>query len=190
MSSANELTLLLQAARSGDSEAYNQIFQQVYGQLRQIAHRIRWEQGNQETLNTTALVHEVYLKISGSAGIDWEGRSHFMGVAARAMRHLLINYARNKIARKRGGKDKPLSIESAGAELPALTGGQEESLLDLHQALETLSQYDPRQAELIECRFFGGMTIEDTAQFMGLSVATVKREWVLAKAWLHRQLNQ
>ena len=160
----------------------------MYGQLRQVAHRLRWEQGQLETLNTTALVHEAYLKLASGAELDYESRAHFMGVAAKAMRYLLINYARHKNAQKRGGKATPLPLEAVREEWE-LSDHQEDSLLDLDRALEALSTYDPRQAQVIECRFFGGMTIEDTAQHLNLSPATVKREWTLARAWLHRQLD-
>ncbi|MEZ4774939.1 MAG: ECF-type sigma factor [Bacteroidia bacterium] len=189
MSATNDLTLLLQAARHGNAQAYDQVFSLVYSQLRQLAHRLRWEQGQQETLNTTALVHEAYLRLAAGTTLEWESRAHFMGVAAKAMRFLLINYARHKQAQKRGGKNAPMPIEEVHDNLQ-LSGHQEESLIDLNQALDTLSEYDSRQAQIIECRFFGGMTIEDTAMHLSLSPATVKREWTMAKAWLHRQLNQ
>lgn len=187
------VTRLLVRAREGDREAFDDLFPLVYEELRQLARvqRSRWE-GN-ETLNATALVHEAYVRLVDQAAPEYRDRAHFLAVASRAMRHILIDYARGRSARKRGGHVRRLSleeIESAieGAEDPGDV--RDEALLALERSLERLERESARQSRIVECRFFGGLTIPDTAEALGISPATVKRGWAAAQAWLYRDLRR
>ena len=180
---AQDITKLLEAAGRGDGRAADELFEVVYQQLRQIAmsHRRRWV--GDHTLNTTALIHEAFLKLNGKN--DWSSRTHFFAVAARAMRHILVNYAEKKRAGKRGGGAQAIPLE----EVLVPTEDAVEEALMMHQALERMESDKPRWCSIVECRFFAGMTIEETAQALGVSTATVTREWRLASAWLNRELN-
>lgn len=184
---------LLARARRGDHEAFDDLLPLVYDELRQLAQlqRRRWE-GN-ETLNATALVHEAYLRLVDQTAPEYRNRAHFLAVASRAMRHILIDYARRRAAQKRGGHLRRLSLEQIEsalkrAEDPA--DARDEALLALEKSLERLEQEDARQSRIVECRFFGGMTIPDTAEALGISPATVKRGWAAAQAWLYRDLRR
>lgn len=185
MTEQKAITVMLEAAKAGDPHAAEELFDAVYGELRTIAksHRRRW-QGN-ETLNTTALIHEAFIKLAGQEGQDWQNRTHFYATAAKAMRHILVNYAERQKAAKRGGGAAELPLDGI---LVASEGVAEEALA-LHQALESLEQEKPRLCQIVECRFFGGMSIEETAEALSISPATVKREWNLASAWLYRTLH-
>ena len=180
---AKEITLLLQAASQGDSVAADRLFQVVYAELRRIArsHRRRWV-GN-DTLNTTALIHEAFVKLDGRD--DWASRTHFYATAAKAMRHILVNYAQRKKAGKRGRGAADVSLDS----VMIATEGAAEEVLDLHRALELLAEDRPRWCRIVECRFFGGMSIDETAQALDVSPATVSRDWKLASAWLYQTLH-
>ncbi|SDJ88414.1 RNA polymerase sigma factor, TIGR02999 family [Catalinimonas alkaloidigena] len=183
-----QITQLLQRGSDGDTSAYNQLYTFVYQELRQVARRIRRQVGvgTDQTLQTTALVHEVYLRLIDQESVSWECRNQFFGMAARAMRFVLIDYLRHKQAAKRGGKQGPISLHEWELDIPDQTATY---LTDLHDALEKLEQIDARSARIVECRFFGGMTIEETASGMGLSPATVKRNWNLTRAWLYQQMK-
>jgi RNA polymerase sigma factor (TIGR02999 family) len=178
-----EITTRLQAAGRGDARALDDLFQVVYGELRSIAraHRRRWV--GDHTLNTTALIHEAYLKLAGRDA--WEGRAHFYATAAKAMRQILVNYAERRRAAKRGGGAEELPLDG----IVVATDDAAEDALALHEALQRLEAEKPRWCRVIECRFFGGMTIEETAEALGVSPATVKREWRLAGAWLYAALH-
>ncbi|MFC1791348.1 sigma-70 family RNA polymerase sigma factor [Gemmatimonadota bacterium] len=180
-----EVTALLQRSSSGDPEAVNSLFQLLYAELHHQAQgqRSRWE-GN-HTLNTTALVHEAYVKLIDQGQTSWNDRAHFMAVATRAMRHILINYAELRRAAKRGGGREPESVENANP----LSEEAADEVLALHDALERLEAVHERQARVVEARFFGGFSIEETGSLLGISPATVKRDWVLAAAWLHREVQ-
>ncbi|MEL6616194.1 MAG: ECF-type sigma factor [Bacteroidota bacterium] len=186
---AGDVTRLLDALRRGeaDSEA---LFRRLYDELRTLAHhhRARWR-GN-ETLNTTALVHEAYFKLIGSVD-DFENRSHVLGVASRAMRQVLVTYAEAQRAQKRGGGVPNLSLDEAvaGNASGLLTDEQADTIAALDEALDRLARADERAARVVECRFFGGMTVEETAEALGLSVATVGRSWRAARAWLYGELK-
>jgi RNA polymerase sigma factor (TIGR02999 family) len=176
---------------SGDRDAVDQLFAILYDELKELAarQRRRW-QGNY-TLNTTALVHEAYVKLVGQSRIEVEGRAHFGALAARAMRHILCDYARDQLTRKRGGRLESLPLEELIA-LPAGTGftpAQSHTLMALDTALAQLEQGYPRQGKVVECRFFGGLTVEETAAALDISPRTVKRDWALAQAWLHREMG-
>jgi RNA polymerase sigma factor (TIGR02999 family) len=180
---------LLGDLREGRREALEQLFPLVYEELHELAHRQRraW-QGN-ETLNTTALVHEAYLKLVDQRRASFETEAHFLAAASRAIRHVLINYARDRRARKRGGGWQRISLsgeEIGGAEEPAQW---EDRVVALDQALDHLAERSDRQARIVECRFFGGMTIEQTAEALGVSTPTVTRGWAMAQAWLRTTLG-
>ena len=184
---------LLEQLRAGDTEAFHELFPLVYGELHHLAGSQRRHWAGDETLNTTALVHEAYLRLVDQTSPHWVNRPHFMAVAATAMRQILLDYAKRKHAAKRdGGRQRvPLhEIEEALGRDPNAPEGRTEALLALEDALAKLEQHNPRQSKIVECRFFGGMTIADTAEALGLSPATVKRAWITAQAWLYRELKQ
>src|SRR5262245_18653960 len=178
------LSQLLRRAGS-DREAFDEIFPLVYDVLRRIAHRKLRNERAGHTLSTTGLVHEAYLKLVRFDRIEWEGRAHFLAVAAQAMRNILVTYALKRKAGKRGGGQEagPLTEELAIAETPT------RDLLALHRALERLEAIDSRQGRVVECRFFAGMSVEETAEALRISPASVKRDWALARAWLNRELG-
>jgi RNA polymerase sigma factor (TIGR02999 family) len=179
--------------QAGDDEAYDSLVEQVYAEMRQQARaqRRRWK-GN-PSLQTTALANEAYLKLVAQDARSWASRSHFFAVAAQAMRHILINEARRKRAKKRGGTARTLSLEALreafGREV-ARAEERSEILLVLDEALERFQDVHPRAARCVECRFFSGMTIGETAEALGVSEATVSRDWSLAQAWLYREMKR
>lgn len=188
-----DVTQLLVASRNGEQPAHDALFERVYTELRQRAkwERRRWR--GTPTLNTTALVNEAYLKLVNQEHQSWDNRSHFFAVAAKAMRHILINYARHKSAQKRGGDAPKLSLEqlreSLGREV-AMTEERAEALVVLDEALEHLEEEHARASRVVECRFFGGMTIGETAEVLDISTATVSRDWNVAQAWLYRMMKR
>ncbi len=184
--SSSDVTLLLNRLSDGNREALDELLPIVYDELRRRAHlQLRGNQPN-TLLNTTALVHEAYFKLVDHHEVDWKDRSHFFAVAARAMRQIIVDYARRKNAQKRGGgrPDLPLDEERLR---PAK---QARDLVALDEALSRLEQIDERQSKTVECRFFGGLTIEETADVLGISATTVKRDWRTAKAWLYREIKR
>lgn len=186
-SADGEVTHLLNAIGRGDEpgvEANNELFARVYEALHRIAcqQRARWN-GN-ETLNATALVHEAYMKLVGNGGA-YENRSHFLAVASRAMRHLLISYAQRQRSQKRGNGAADLPLDEALL-IPAQRG---EELLALDEALDRLKDADPRAAQVVECRVFGGLSAEETADALGVTRRTVTRDWTAARAWLYGELS-
>lgn len=191
--SRDELTRLLEALQRGDGAALDALFPLVYEELRAVAHaqRRRW-QGDQ-TLDTTALVHEAYLKLVDQRRVSWESRAHFLAAAAKAMRHILTNYARDRRAQKRGGDQPKLSLEELGEQLPGaveVSDDNPELLIALDAALRSLEQVNERQSRIVECRFFGGLTIEETAAALGISTASVSRGWALAQVRLFRDVQR
>lgn len=184
MAFEGDITALCDAYSNGEQAAGRELFQLIYDELRIIAraHRRRW-QGN-DTLNTTALIHEAYLKLVGPAAPSWQSRGHFFATAAKAMRHVLVNYAEMSNAAKRGGSEQNLSLPD---DLPA-PGTTLLELLELHQALESLEKVHPRRCRIVECRIFGGMTNQHIANVMNVSEPTVKRQWALARAELYQYL--
>ncbi len=183
-----EINSLLLKANSGDLDAYNKIFPLVYNELRQIAHRIRFQFFGLDTLNTTAIVHEAYLKLIHSEA-DWRNKAHFSSVAAKAMRQLLLNAARSKKAEKRGGTYIKVSIDEWEDQI-SLSEECCNEILHLEDALGLLGQKNQEQMRLVECRFFANMSIEETAEALNLSTSTVKRHWNVAKSWLYSQIQQ
>ena len=183
---------LLDEVRQGDPSALGRLFALVYDKLREIARIQRHRQPSTETLTTTALVHEAFIKLFGSASRDFNDRAHFMAVAATAMRQILIGHARRKAAAKRGAGLTPASFEEVERALDSEAGfvaPTADALLALDRALERLHEHSQRQSRIVECRFFGGMSIEETAVALGISPATVKRDWSMAQAWLHREIQ-
>jgi RNA polymerase sigma-70 factor, ECF subfamily len=177
-----ELTPALQA---GGRPALDQLLPVIYEELKAVAHRQLSRERPDHTLNTTGLVHEAYLKLSAS-GLPAVDRAHFFAIAARAMRHILIDYANQRSALKRGGNAMRVPLD----DVPLLAEQQSRDLLDLEDALRRLETRDARQVRIVECRFFGGMSIDETAQALAISPATVKRDWTTARAWLNRELTQ
>ena len=186
------VTQLLTNLRSGDAAAVDELFGVLYDELRVIAHRQRRRWQGDDTLQTTALVHEAFLKLVDQDRIAAESRAHFLGVAARVMRHVLCNYARDQRAQKRGGGMAHVALDESHANAGPSNSTSEpmEVLLALDAALQRLEQVDSRQSKVVECRFFGGLTIEETAAALGVSPRTVKRDWAIAQAWLHREISR
>ncbi len=185
MSIPSSTTELVLASRAGDRRAFDRLFVHLYDDLRQAAHHRLLRQRVGETLSTTALVHEAYLRLVDQSSLGWADRAHFLALASRAMRFVLIDYVRERSAQKRGGAAEivPLDAVQLAAEERAA------DLLVLNEALEQLASYSTRLAELVEYRFFGGLTYEEIAEATGLSVPTVKRDWVRARAWLFRAMQ-
>jgi RNA polymerase sigma factor (TIGR02999 family) len=182
---APPITALLLDWRGGDLAAFDRLFGLVYQELRHIAHRCLYGERRGHTLNTTALVHEAYLKLVDINEVQWQDRAHFLAVAARAMRRILVSYARKHTAQKRGGRhaNVPLSVVSDLADERA------EDVLALDDALDRLGALNERLARTVELRFFGGLTIDEAAEVLGVSRNTVKRDWAKAKAWLYHELR-
>jgi RNA polymerase sigma factor (TIGR02999 family) len=183
---------LLESLESGDRAALDELFALLYRELKELAGRQRRRWHGNYTFNTTALVHEAYVKLVGQEPIRAESRAHFRALAARAMRHILCDYARARGAEKRGGGREQLrldELENLGSHVE-FTERQSDTLVALDGALRRLEQLDPRQSAVVECRFFGGLTVEETATAMGISPRTVKRDWAMAQAWLHREMTE
>ena len=185
MADEPDVTGLLAEARSGDKEALDRLFRRVYGELRRLAHARRREWRGEETINTTALVHEVYLKFARQQEPNWEDRGHFFAAASKAMRQILINYAQMRRAAKRGGGERRVPLD----DIPIASDQVADELLTLDRALDHLEELNPRQARVVECRFFAGLSVADTADALAVSPATVKRDWAVASAWLHQQVR-
>jgi RNA polymerase sigma factor (TIGR02999 family) len=181
---SHDITTLLKSASAGDRGAFDQLYRITYEELRRLARIVRSGRGV-ETINTTALVHEAYIKLAGSKKPDWVDRVHFLRIAARAMRQVLIDAAQKRMAQKRGGK--AVAVEFDERIHSSLV--DPETLLALEEALKQLESVDPRQAQVVECRFFAGLTIEETALALGVSDSSVKRDWRTARAWLGHTLK-
>jgi RNA polymerase sigma factor (TIGR02999 family) len=180
-----EITALLHAHAAGDGAALDQLLPRVYGELRRIARlRLRRER-NAHTLAATDLVHEAYLKLLPVERIDWRSRAHFFAIASRAMRNVLVDHAVRRGAAKRGAGATVLELEDSSA---ATTQQPLDDLIALSKALERLERLDARQAQVVECRFFGGLSLDETAAALNTSAATVSRDWTFARAWLHHEL--
>ena len=175
---------LIRAARSGDRAATDRLFEGAYEELRQLAHVVR-RRGAGETLNTTALVHEAYFKLSPGKGLALNDRAHFVYIVARAMRQVLVDSARKRMADKRGGGQIAVTLDGQ-AEAAAV---RPEQIIVLEEALAELEAVHPRRAKVVECRFFGGLSVEETAAFLGISTPTVKRDWRVARAWLAQAID-
>ncbi len=182
--SSQQLTALLAAHREGDDSAFEGAFAAVYEELRRIAHSQRRSRTD-STLDTTAIVHEGYLKLLGSAAGDWQNRGHFMAVAASAMRQVAIDYARSRSRIKRGGQAHHVDL----AESTPAQERQVDQILAVHRALERIGEHHPRLVQVVECRYFAGLTENETAAALQLSVTSVQRAWRAAKERLRRELT-
>jgi RNA polymerase sigma factor (TIGR02999 family) len=189
----HDVTRLLAELRAGNQTVVPQLVPLVYDELRQLAARYIHRERSGHTLQATALVHEAYLRLVDQSDIQWQNRAHFIGVAARVMRQILVDYARGRGAAKRGGDQDKLPLEEAKVSLDnsaAISDDRLAGLLDLEDALNRLAEFDPQQARMVELRFFGGLTVEETGEVLGISPASVKREWTMARSWLHREMTK
>jgi RNA polymerase sigma factor (TIGR02999 family) len=189
MSSASDqpghVTQLLERWGGGDQSALDELTPLVYAELRQLAAAYLRRERPGHTLQTTALIHEAYLKLVGQRHGRWQGRKHFYGIAARLMRQVLVEHARRHQAEKRGGGRVAVTLGHADE----VAGAPEVDILAVHEALERLAAFDAQQARIVELRFFGGLSIEETAEALGVGHATVEREWGMARAWLRKELG-
>ena len=184
-SRGDEVTQLLRSWRQGDGEALDRLVPLVHAELRRVARSHIRREGPGHTLEATALVHEVYLRLVGLDRLTLNDRTHFFALAATLMRQILVDHARRKRADKRGGAVSMIGLDGVSpASQPSIV-----DVLALDQALDALSSRDPRQGRVVELRFFAGLSIDETAEAIGVSAATVEREWAMAKAWLHRRLS-
>ncbi len=184
MPDPSNVTRLLALMADGDPDAMDRLLPLVYEELRDLARREMRREREGHTLGATAVVHEAYLRLAELEEISWQGRAHFFGAAAMAMRRVLIGYARSRNAQKRGSGVVPTPIEDVVVAAKERPG----ELLALDEALTRLEELNPRQARVVECRFFAGMNIDETAEALGISNATVRRDWAMARAWLNREL--
>jgi len=181
-----DVTQLLIKWRSGDTEAFETLMPLVYQELRQLAHHHLRGERQGHTFHTTDLVHEAYLNLAKKEGTEWKNRTHFFAVAAHAMRSILIDYARRRNRQKRGNGQINLNLD----DVQLCDENKLEDLITLDQAMHLLAEIDSRLCRIVECRYFAGLTIEETAEALGISPATVKRDWNVAKAWLHRAISE
>lgn len=197
------VTQLLAEWRDGDERAFAQLSSLLYNELRELAHRHLRRERADHTIQKTALVHEVFVRLVAQQSVDWQSRAHFFGLASRLMRRILVDYARARAANKRGGGAPVLSLDelaqpqedgSAPDKTPTalqhLDAHTQDDVAAIDGALTRLEQVDARQAQIVEMRYFGGLTVEQTAEALDISDATVKREWTLARAWLKRELGK
>ncbi len=184
--SPDEITELLLNWSSGDEAAFDALMSLVHGELRQMAHRYMRHERPGHTLQTTALVNEAYLRLVDQKRVQWQDRAHFFAVAAQAMRRILIDHARKHRYAKRGGGARAISLENAAV----MSNERAADLVALDEALNSLASIDSQQSRVVELRFFGGLTIEETAEVLKLSVDKVKSEWATAKAWLFREMSR
>jgi RNA polymerase sigma factor (TIGR02999 family) len=183
--SSNQVTQLLVRWRDGDQQALEELMPLVYDELRRLAGYYLRQERNDHTLQSTALVHEAYLRLAGQNPPEWQNRAHFFGIAAHLMRQILVEHARGRSAAKRGGGAFRVTLTEAIAAPDQL----DIDVVELDRALNSLAELDQQQSKIVELRFFGGLTIEDTSEVLGVSPATVKRDWVIARAWLYRAMS-
>ncbi len=183
--SPREITQLLQAWCSGDEKALEELMPLVYGELHRLAHRYMLRERVGHTLQTTALVNEAYLKLIDATKVRWQNRAHFLAISAGLMRRILVDFARTRDSRKRGGDVRKVELEESCVASP----GRNMDWISLDGALNSLAAIDPRQAKVVELRFFGGLRVEETAEVLGISPRTAKREWAVAKLWLLREMK-
>ena len=180
-----EITRLLRAWRGGDREAFESLAPLVYGELRKIAHGYTRNEREGATLQATALVNEAWLRLVDLGSVEWQDRAHFFAVSAQMMRRILVDAARARVRDKRGGGAAKISLE----EIPDLSSERGQELVAVDDALSALEKQDPRKAKVVELRFFGGLSVEETAEVLGISPQSVMRDWRLARAWLMRELS-
>jgi RNA polymerase sigma-70 factor, ECF subfamily len=183
--SPDRVTQLLQQWSHGDDSALAELTPLVYEQLRRLAHHYMEGERPDHTLQTTALVNEAYLRLADQTASNWQSRAHFFAVAARAMRQILVSYARSNRAQKRGGGVARIELDESAI----LSPEQSKEIVDLHEALERLGTLDSRKARVVELKYFGGLNYDEIAEVMKVSTVTVRRDWVFAKAWLYDELH-
>lgn len=181
-----DVTTLLKAWGAGNRQAGEELLPLVYAELRQVARRYMRRERSDHTLQSTALVHEAYLRLVDKKEVAWQDRAHFFALAAREMRRILVEHARARKAEKRGGPAVKLPLEEA----EAVAEQKDEEILALEEALGALEALDPQQARIVEMRYFGGLKVEELAVVLGVSTATVDRKWRTARAWLYRKVGQ
>jgi len=186
--SAVEITQLLRGWRSGDRKALDELVPIVYKELRRLAHFQLRQERPDHTLQSAALVHEAYVRLIGLNPPRWESRSHFFAIAAQQMRQILVDYGRRHRAGKRGGGETTISLEDTAALSPQKN--RDIDIVALDDALNALARVDPRKAQVVEMRFFGGLTFDETAEVLKVSAVTVSRDWTTARAWLHREMSR
>lgn len=187
-----DITVLLRAWRGGDQSAFDRLTPLVYGELRRLAYKFMRQERRDQILQATALVNEAYLRLVDIRAVDWQDRAHFMAVAAQTMRRVLVDAARARAAEKRGGNMERAAHGASGVDLddiPAPETDRAVEVCTLDELLDALARIDPRRAKVIELRFFGGLTVEETAEFLNISPQSVMRDWRLARAWLTRELR-
>jgi RNA polymerase sigma factor (TIGR02999 family) len=181
-----EVTELLKAWTKGDREALEKLAPQVHAELHRLAKRYMGQERPGHILQTTALVNEAYMRLIDWENVSWQNRAHFFGVSAQLMRRILVDFARSRDYVKRGGEAPHVSLEEAAV----VTQEKDADFVALDDALNSLASIDPRKSKIVELRFFGGLSVEETAEVLGISPRTVKREWSMAQVWLHRELNR
>jgi RNA polymerase sigma-70 factor, ECF subfamily len=185
-SSPNEVTQLLLDCSAGDKSALDRLMPLVYDELRKLARSYLARERPGHTLQTTALVNEAYLRLVDQKSVQWQNRAHFFGIASQMMRRILVDHARSRHYKKRGGDTHLVSLDQAVVVSPERAA----EVVALDDALTSLAEIDPRKSHMVEMRFFGGLSIEETAEVLGLSPGTVMRDWTLAKAWLRREISK
>ncbi len=183
--SPDRITQLLEQWSHGDNAALAELTPLVYEELRRLAHHFMGGERSDHTLQTTALVNEAYLRLAGQSNLRWQSRAHFFAVAARAMRQILVNYAKASQSQKRGGGALKVELN----EVALISPEQTTEILDVHEALERLATLDSRKAHVVELKYFGGLKHDEIAEVLKISTVTVRRDWVFAKAWLHNELH-
>jgi RNA polymerase sigma factor (TIGR02999 family) len=192
-SEIGDITVLLRAWRAGDPSALDRLTPLVYGELRRVAYKFMQQERRDHTLQPTGLVNEAYLRLVDIRAVDWQDRAHFMAVAAQTMRRVLVDAARARAAEKRGGDMERVDPGASGFDLDGIAAPGTDRAVEvcaLDDLLDALARLDPRRAKVIELRFFGGLTVEETAEFLQISPQSVMRDWRLARAWLMRELRK
>jgi RNA polymerase sigma factor (TIGR02999 family) len=184
--SSHEITALLAELKKGNKQAEEQLIPLVYKELHRLSRHYMRGEKHGHTLQPSALVNEVYMRLAGEHNVDWKNRAHFFGTAAHVMRRILVDHARTRDAGKRGGAAEKVSLENAFV----YTDGQSWQVVAVHEALNKLAEWDQRQCRIVEMRFFAGLNVEETAEALGLSPTTIKREFQVAKAWLYGALSR
>jgi RNA polymerase sigma factor (TIGR02999 family) len=183
--SPHEVTQLLVAWSNGDQDARDELMSVVYEELHRLAHHYMQRESPGHTLQTSALVNEAFLRLVDQRDVQWRNRAHFFGIAAQMMRRILVDYARNRRYAKRGGGAREMSLDEA----LIVSDERTAEVMALDETLERLAEFDPRKSQIVEFRFFGGLSIEETAEILAVSPGTVMRDWTLAKAWLRREMS-
>jgi RNA polymerase sigma-70 factor, ECF subfamily len=184
--SDHDITLLLSSLSRGDAQAASELIPMVYDELRRLAASYMRRERPDHTLQATALVHEAYVKLLEQRSVDWQSRAHFFGIAAQLMRRILIDHARSHLRQKRGGENQKVSLDGA----LVFSEQQSAEMLAVDESLQRLEKVDPRQARVVELRFFGGLNVEEIAEILKVSDKTVKRDWSVARAWLYADMKK